>query len=202
MKCTSIILCCIEKASDVRTDSYHSVPHPNVCMPGHSALPTDDGRVRERCDVRTGRRGSHSGKCAQIFPEQEVRDIPAVPSGSLSLSLTRLRVSAAAHTYRSVGIASRILQRLSSTSESKPQARQTVMQLVLSQYSVATDHTYALFARIENRLAEKIYLSAGEITATEALRDAGQSLKEVCQHVRSTFKTANESFDQTQSMQT
>ena len=45
-------------------------------------------------------------------------------------------------------------------------------------------------------------LSAGEITATEALRDAGQSLKEVCQHVRSTFKAANDSFDQTQSMQT
>ena len=76
------------KASDVRTDSYHSVPHLNVCMPGHSALPTDDGRVRERCDVRTGRRGSHSGKCAQIFPKQEVRDKPAVPSRSLSLSLT------------------------------------------------------------------------------------------------------------------
>lgn len=44
--------------------------------------------------------------------------------------------------------------------------------------------------------------TTGEITATEALRDAGQSLKEVCQHVRSTFKAANESFDQTQSMQT
>ena len=65
-----------------------TVPHLNVCMLEHTALPTDDGRVRERCDVRTGRRGSHSGKCAQIFPKQEVRDIPAVPAGALLLSLT------------------------------------------------------------------------------------------------------------------
>ena len=47
----------------------------------------------------------------------------------------------------------------------------------------------------------KLGLTAGEITATEALREAGQSLKEVCQHVRSTFKTANENFDEAQSME-
>ena len=57
-------------------------------MPGPSALSTDDGRVRERCDVRIGRRGSHSGKRAQIFPEQEVRHISAVTAGPLLLSLT------------------------------------------------------------------------------------------------------------------
>lgn len=40
---------------------------------------------------------------------------------------------------------------------------------------------------------------AGEITATEALRDACQSLKEVCLHVKQTYKDANTEFDHNQS---
>ena len=47
-------------------------------------------------------------------------------------------------------------------------------------------------------------LIAGEVTATEALRDACQSLKEVCLHVKQTFKDANVEFDssKTQNMET
>lgn len=46
--------------------------------------------------------------------------------------------------------------------------------------------------------------TAGEVTATEALRDACQNLKEVCMHAKQTFKDANAEFDnnQPEAMQT
>lgn len=36
---------------------------------------------------------------------------------------------------------------------------------------------------------------AGAVSATEALRDACQSLKDVCLHVKQTFEDANAEFD-------
>ncbi len=143
-----------DKASHVRSDSCLSVLHLNVCMPRPGPLSTVDGRVREWCDVRTGRRGSHSGKRAQIFPEQKVRNIPAVPAGSLLQSLTTSCVCCSPHVsfcgYSIPHPAEALVNiRVQTTGEIDCHATR-----VLSQYSVATDHTLAVLARIGNSLQE------------------------------------------------
>lgn len=59
------------------------------------------------------------------------------------------------------------------------------------------------FAKVVHVLFAIHILSAGEVSATEALRGACQSLKGVCLHAKQTFRDANAQFDnQAEDMQT